>query len=345
MKKIVLSWDVGIKNLAFCLLEIKDQTFKILKWDSINLASNRATCCFVKGTHKCDKIATMCINIDKPFYCCSSHISKIDVEVHDVDIGISIVNNNDLCKKCKKLGIHKSSVLDGQYCQRHFDIELKKLGRICSHPKCTEYATKSLYKNVAPTDNLVGWCDNHVDDVKAYLAKKTKKLSHNCNKISIDALACSMYQQLDKYPEFMQADEVLIENQPTFINPTMKTVSALLYGYFIMRGIYERTKTGSAIKSVNFCSPTNKLKVAEQNTELQLQKAPTNKVYKITKKLGVQYCSALIADNNDNVRFLASHKKKDDLCDAFLQGFIKSFPIVPAHYYEKLQEIGAQVDE
>ena len=38
----ILSIDVGIKNLAYCLLDIdKAKTdFKILKWDTINLLEN-----------------------------------------------------------------------------------------------------------------------------------------------------------------------------------------------------------------------------------------------------------------------------------------------------------------
>ena len=42
-------------------------------------------------------------------------------------------------------------------------------------------------------------------------------------------------------------NEILIENQPTLINPTMKTIASLLYGYFVMRGIVEKQKTNSQI--------------------------------------------------------------------------------------------------
>ena len=36
--KIVLSFDIGIKNLSYCTIEIHDNNnFKILEWKNINL--------------------------------------------------------------------------------------------------------------------------------------------------------------------------------------------------------------------------------------------------------------------------------------------------------------------
>ena len=52
-----------------------------------------------------------------------------------------------------------------------------------------------------------------------------------------------MYKQLDAITEMLHVDEILIENQPTLINPTMKTVASLLYGYFVLRGLVEKEKT------------------------------------------------------------------------------------------------------
>ena len=35
----VLSWDVGIINLAFCMIEYNDEKWKILDWGIINLTN------------------------------------------------------------------------------------------------------------------------------------------------------------------------------------------------------------------------------------------------------------------------------------------------------------------
>ena len=40
--------------------------------------------------------------------------------------------------------------------------------------------------------------------------------------------------------------------------------------------------------------------------------------YKLTKELAVKYTKQLLTDNK--LDFLNTHKKQDDLCDAFLQG-------------------------
>ena len=36
-----------------------------------------------------------------------------------------------------------------------------------------------------------------------------------------------------------------------------------------------------------------------------------------------------------------NHKKKDDLADAFLQGFIMNFPVLPEHYASKIRTLYA----
>jgi hypothetical protein len=55
----ILSIDVGIKNLAFCLLEDD----KIAKWDVINLAAQEINgsncgCCAVDKNKKCSNLAS-----------------------------------------------------------------------------------------------------------------------------------------------------------------------------------------------------------------------------------------------------------------------------------------------
>ena len=42
----ILSFDVGIKNLAFCLMEKKDDDLTIKKWNIINLVEDRDLCQF-----------------------------------------------------------------------------------------------------------------------------------------------------------------------------------------------------------------------------------------------------------------------------------------------------------
>lgn len=67
-----LSFDVGIKNLAYCVL-CKDK--KIKDWGIINLNEN--PCCDVKLKKKCDKQSTYEVKGEPNVkYCCTAHSKK-----------------------------------------------------------------------------------------------------------------------------------------------------------------------------------------------------------------------------------------------------------------------------
>ena len=67
-----LSFDVGIKNLAYCSL---NQDKKILDWGIINLNKDPKCQCGIQK--ECSKTSTYTINIDNEVkYCCSTHIKK-----------------------------------------------------------------------------------------------------------------------------------------------------------------------------------------------------------------------------------------------------------------------------
>ncbi len=128
----------------------------------------------------------------------------------------------------------------------------------------------------------------------------------------------------------------------------MKTISSLLFSYFVMRGILDKTKTKSKINLVKFVSPSNKLKVDKKTTDSIIgvnkdddkDKDNSKKTYKLTKNLGVKYCVSLIEEKDKNL--LNTYKKKDDMCDSFLQGFQYLFAPVPEKYMKKLQTIDTQ---
>jgi hypothetical protein len=124
----------------------------------------------------------------------------------------------------------------------------------------------------------------------------------------------------------------------------MKSVSAMLYSYFVMRGIHEKTKTNSTIKNIKFCSPSNKITVGGEEADQRLKNAEEGKVYKVTKQLGVRFCEALIDDSPEWLEFFKSHTKRDDLADALLENFIINFgPDLPEHYAAKVREVDTDI--
>ena len=69
-------------------------------------------------------------------------------------------------------------------------------------------------------------------------------------------------------------------------------------------------------------SPSNKLKLAEEGDTKKLIKLKGDmaKTYKLTKSLGIKYCSQMIEPFDNWKTFFNGCKKKDDLADSFLQG-------------------------
>jgi hypothetical protein len=345
----VLSFDVGIINLAYCILEINkiENTFKILKWDIINLVDNKNKCCFIKRTkEQCDTTATRMLKFNKSNvdYYCTSHISKAVINTKDINILWHLVENNNIvkCELCTKKGYYMTDIIQGQYCRVHQKTISRKHNIICDSKKCDNMITKAFYLN---NEIEIGWCDKHYDvDFKLYINKITKKISQKSNKISRLELCLSLIKKFDAIPELLQVDKVLIENQPSYINPTMKSISNFIFSYFIRKGIYEKNISHSTITDVCFCSPSNKIKVGGSKANSKIENTQNNKVYKVTKKLGVKLCKALINDNDTYIQLLNNHKKKDDLADAFLQGFIMNFSTLPEHYANKIKNLYIDVD-
>lgn len=308
--KTILSWDVGIKNLAFCLIQKNevDNNFQILKWGVINLNDGQQKCDFKLRTgNDCQEVAKYCVY----------HKDKIPL----------FENTNE--------GMNYA-------CSKHKEKMTPTCEKTCEK-KCCMNCEKNAQYELKGTKYC--WCSEHYEKKAQSFLKKiaTKKITvTTCSKQPIQDLAEKLFTKLDiEFNNFGDITEVIIENQPTLKNPKMKTLASILYSYFIVRGIIDREKTKSKIVEVKFVSPSNKLKVNSKNTNsiLKSEKEKVNaNVYKMTKSLGIKYCKALISDNDNKI--LDGVKKKDDMCDAFLQGFQYLFTPVPDNYFKKLETIG-----
>lgn len=322
----ILSFDVGIINLAYCILEKNINSVNIIDWNIINLDDKRQKCDFIiRSNKKCDKYASH--SVDKPL-CLSP--------------GTPIGTSLNLCvAHCKAyIKVNKNIIDSSSLCTAEQD---KISGSSKSNFKC----------NYVKTDNIACNKNSHykIDDkilctphYKIYIKNKKNEIvpqkltKHNSNKIYVQTLIINLFNKLDEHENFMDVDVVLIENQPTFINPTMKNISSSLFSYFSLRGLIDK-KNNSIIKDVRFVSPLNKLKIAQDI----LKKETTDK-YKLTKNLSVKYCKALI--NEENLIFLNSHTKKDDLADSFLQGFFILFQNeLPDEYKNKLDKVLKEINE
>ena len=186
--------------------------------------------------------------------------------------------------------------------------------QIRGNKTCKKKAKHILIDKI--TQNTLYACDTH--KLKMIEISPNKLSSKKCEMKSIQSISEYLFEKLDSYNLFMNADEVIIENQPSFKNPKMKTISAFLFSYFTLRKFDNKGTTN--LKIVKFVSPLNKLKlnISEEDRE-QIKNTHDKKKYELTKNLSIKYCSLLI--NDEQKEHLNKYKKKDDLCDAFLQGY------------------------
>ena len=107
----ILSIDVGIKNLAFCLLE----NDKIAKWDVINLAAQDAGdgcgCCVVDKNVKCSNLAKFTKNGD---HYCLKHAKKQPFQIPTPELKKAFINKQKLQKlyeMADKFGIQYTNTM------------------------------------------------------------------------------------------------------------------------------------------------------------------------------------------------------------------------------------------
>tara|TARA_Y100000591_G_C21804521_1_gene684015 strand:- start:400 stop:1248 length:849 start_codon:yes stop_codon:yes gene_type:complete len=85
----ILSIDIGIKNLAYCLLEtVNDKTFTIVQWDIVNLCGEIPKCSYVMKNKKSEKPCTKkaCLVKDDVYYC-RTHAKKMNCIIEN-DTGL-----------------------------------------------------------------------------------------------------------------------------------------------------------------------------------------------------------------------------------------------------------------
>jgi len=102
----ILSIDVGIKNLAYCLIEVLDKNnYKIIKWDVINLCGKEVLCNF--NTKKGVCVHKAKYNKNDKFFC-SVHSKKSAFLLPNLEYTSSKLNGtkiNDLINIAKKYNI------------------------------------------------------------------------------------------------------------------------------------------------------------------------------------------------------------------------------------------------
>jgi len=194
----LLSIDVGIKNLSFCLFEydLTDKILKgILKWDNINLSQkDNFECIEVDKNGLCGKPSKF-IKYDKCY--CLKH-SKKQVYLHP----ISELTNASL---------NKLKVADLVTLMMKYGIDYDKSTKL----------TKP---------QLVEKCNQYVD-ANCFLPIK----KNNASKTNLVTIGQNIQYKLNDILGEQTIDLIIIENQIGPLANKMKTIQGMLAQYFIMR--------------------------------------------------------------------------------------------------------------
>tara|TARA_A100001015_G_C14894883_1_gene673984 strand:+ start:153 stop:650 length:498 start_codon:yes stop_codon:yes gene_type:complete len=123
----------------------------------------------------------------------------------------------------------------------------------------------------------------------------------NASKVDMITLGKTMNDTFNETFSSYSIDKVIIENQIGFNAIRMKSVQSMITMYFIHKGILD----------ICYWNASNKLK------DYDLPKKTT---YAQRKKESINITKTQITNTYpDNLDYFMSHKKKDDLADAYLQ--------------------------
>ena len=282
----ILSIDVGIKNLALCVLETdendnendnksengNDKSFIIKYWDVINLCEERTNICEFNIVNKKDKSYKQCCKEAKyhknnHFYC-KTHAAKSEFKLPTSDLN-----------KYKRLKLDELTKLISDYEISITGPNLKT--NLINHVE--KYIEKHVFE--------------HIGTMK-------------CKDFGIIDVGCAIKENLDKLDVFIfsNIDMILIENQISPIANKMNCIQGMLSQYFIMKDM----------KNIKFISAANKLKSFIGN-----KKTTYGERKKIGVEATKNLLAKMNIDNIEKdkiINMFNKHKKKDDLADCFLQG-------------------------
>ena len=220
----IISFDVGIKNMAYCILDLSGEKMEITDWNVLNLL-NLQTFVQKKCTVKCK--ASKKKNEEK------------------------VCGKNAKYQKGENFYCEQHAKCDKQYMMPKKDytekvLKKKKIEDLLSIGKQHMFFLDNVKRNKQELiDTLRTYFDKHMLDK----IEKEKKIT--AGETDLLSIGKNLKVELNKLDTLEHIDVVFIENQISPIANRMKTIQGMLAQYFIM--------TNEDI-NIEFVSSSHKLK-------------------------------------------------------------------------------------
>lgn len=322
----VISFDVGIKNMAYCIFYINESSsetpFEINDWNVISLLEKEEP-----------HVYCNCASIKPKVLKKVKQNEKIKpIQNFFVDSSLNIPTTTDLpsIKLCGRVGKFKKGT--NIFCDKHAKTQTEWLipesrfsQKVLKKTRVEDLIILALNLKI---ENIGKKRADIMKGFEDFIQKKclepvTVSKSKGAGDTDLVSIGKKMREQFDQILErHKDITHVLIENQISPLANRMKTIQGMLSQYFIM--VYDTI-------SIEFISSANKLKIfssinLENDKDKDKIKESTEKTqsqtYKGHKKDGVYHSIKVLEKNPwiSNHKWSLDTKKKDDLADCFLQG-------------------------
>jgi hypothetical protein len=330
----IISFDVGIKNMAYCIFSLKEPSnlipFEINEWNVVSLLEKEEPHVYCNCTSIKPKVLK---KNKKPK---AAQIQNFFVNEICNPINTSLLPDLPSAKLCCRVGKFKKG--NNVYCDKHAKTQTEWL-----IPE-SRFSQKVL-KKTKVEDLIKLALDLKIENIGKKRADIMKGFDDFIMKRCLDPVTApkirsagdtdlvSIGKKLrEKFDEILiihkDITHVLIENQISPLANRMKTIQGMLSQYFIM--VYDTI-------SIEFISSANKLKIfstiktdkkneiskdAQTVEKTQNAEKTQSQTYKGHKKDSVYYSIQVLEKNPwiSNNKWTLDTKKKDDLADCFLQG-------------------------
>jgi len=313
----LISFDIGIKNLAYCIFEFSIDKVKIIDWNVLDISKHET----IESEKKKDDIFCSCILSKKTktkmeinkckkkakYYRMEDYFCESHAKTSGFFFPLKEFSHSSL----KKLSLEKLLEIEDKYFfVEKKEIPIKKETKIDKIERISRQFQQKSLVNISNLDSL---------------AEKPKS-------IDLISIGRNLSNQLLRLEHLDNIEFVLIENQISPIANKMKTIQGMLAQVFIMRNVPHIEFVSSINKLRGFLrekpkdiddpDETIKTKI-ETKTETETETKTKNPNYKQHKKDGILYCQQWLKNDlffSWNSFFETYPKKQDDLADSFLQG-------------------------